>query len=358
MTDKLFPMELLDQPPDLRKKYFEELPVAHPIIQQKLDEVMNLIIEPIKDRPLIFIIGPAGVGKTYLMVKVEEKYYELGKPESGLPIVTVEVKPVEQSASIYKALFMQMLAIMNEPIPSRRVSRVPGATSRTDNDMPLREHLEAAIKYKKTRVIQIDEAHHLINVASGLKLIKHLDIIKSLANTIKIPVILFGTYELLSFINIESQSSRRSNIIHFPRYRYEIRKEMTAFKNVLNTFQLQLPLREDIDLVGNWEEMYERSIGCVGILKTWLQSALKARLADENSKKSFMYYLRQTAYSPGQCKHMIQEALWGENAEALSQDTTELKSLIKYGQKSKQEETKHLTNKQVGSRKPTKDPVG
>ena len=46
--------------------------------------------------------------------------------------------------------------------------------------------------------------------------------------------------------------------------------DMEKFVNVLWTFQKLLPLEEEPDLISYSEEFYQRSIGCVGILKDWL----------------------------------------------------------------------------------------
>jgi len=102
-------------------------------------------------------------------------------------------------------------------------------------------------------------------MSSGRKLQDQLDSIKSLATTAEIPIVLLGTYELLSFRNLSGQLSRRSVDIHFRRYRAERLDELKTFKNVLWSFQCHLPLHEEPDLIGKWDYFYERSIGCVGV---------------------------------------------------------------------------------------------
>jgi hypothetical protein len=50
------------------------------------------------------------------------------------------------------------------------------------------------------------------------------------------------------------------------------------FINVLQSFAHHMPLAEPPDLAADWELLYERSIGCVGILKQWLIRALSSVL--------------------------------------------------------------------------------
>jgi hypothetical protein len=93
--------------------------------------------------------------------------------------------------------------------------------------------------------------------------------------------VLVGTYELLGLTNLSAQLSRRTVEVHFGRYLATVDKDRLAFKSVLLTFQRQLPVSEEPDLVGLWERLYEGSLGCVGVLKSWLNRALADAIAHE-----------------------------------------------------------------------------
>jgi hypothetical protein len=93
--------------------------------------------------------------------------------------------------------------------------------------------------------------------------------------------VLIGTYELLGLTNLSAQLSRRSVEIHCGRYCATLDKDRLAFKSVLLTFQRHLPVSEEPDLVGLWERLYEGSLGCVGVLKSWLNRALADAIAHE-----------------------------------------------------------------------------
>ncbi|MCI0627835.1 MAG: RsbRD N-terminal domain-containing protein [Acidobacteria bacterium] len=80
---------------------------------------------------------------------------------------------------------------------------------------------------------------------------------------------------------------------------------------MLRSFEQQLPLPEPLDLLNEWEYLYERSIGCVGILKDWLMRALVSasrRNADLLTRKD----LQAHALSVAQCDKMLSEAVEGE----------------------------------------------
>jgi hypothetical protein len=159
--------------------------------------------------------------------------------------------------------------------------------------------------------ILIDEAQHLARMGSGRRLSDQLDVIKSLANRTKTVHVLIGTYELLAFRNLSAQLSRRSIDIHFPRYRADNPNDLKAFRTIVKSFEQQLPVSQPPDLLNEWEYLYERSIGCVGVLKDWLVRVLVSlarRKADSLTRKD----LERHAPGVAQCDKMLSEAIEGE----------------------------------------------
>src|SRR5439155_12354609 len=132
--------------------------------------------------------------------------------------------------------------------------------------------------------------------------------IKSLANRTKIPIVLLGTYELLPFRNLSAQLSRRSIDVHFRRYRANHIEETKTFKNVLWSFQNHLPLHETPDLIGDWDYFYERSIGCVGVLKEWLIRAHVKALRD-GGKTLTRRHLDKSVPSISKCSRMLSDII-------------------------------------------------
>ncbi|MEB3280310.1 MAG: hypothetical protein VKK42_15460 [Lyngbya sp.] len=108
--------------------------------------------------------------------------------------------------------------------------------------------------------------------------------LKSLANLTQVKIMPTGTYDLLPLIDLGDQLCRRSKTIHFQRYHAENATEAKAFKSVVQTFSQYLPLLERPDLLSHWEFLYERSLGCVGILKDWLSQTLSGVL--DNDEKA------------------------------------------------------------------------
>ena len=78
---------------------------------------------------------------------------------------------------------------------------------------------------------------------------------------------LFGTYDLLAFHNLNGQLSRRSVEIHLRRYRADREDDRRSFVNTVHSFAQRLPFPGSPDLAADWDYLYERSVGCVGVLK-------------------------------------------------------------------------------------------
>jgi hypothetical protein len=174
-----------------------------------------------------------------------------------------------------------------------------------------RHALEQALRFRRPSAVLLDEAQHLASVGSGRRLSDQLDVIKSIANCTGTAHVLLGTYSLLAFRNLSAQLSRRSVDIHFPRYRSDAPEDLKAFKTVLHSFELHLPLSEPPDLVSEWEYMYERSVGCVGALKEWLMRALAVVLR-KGAHVMTLSDLESHALTVAQCDKMLAKALEGE----------------------------------------------
>src|SRR5205823_8269541 len=106
--------------------------------------------------------------------------------------------------------------------------------------------------------------------------------------------------------------ARRGLEIHFPRYQFQHEPDQRAFQGVLLTLLQQVPLSVDREaLLQQWPYFYERSIGCVGVLKDWLVRAVAATLADGQSVLT-LARLQEHALPEAQCESMAMEAAAGE----------------------------------------------
>lgn len=370
-TDAGFPRELLTRPVRSRLDYFRSYTIAHPLLVEA-DAALRLAIEEPGGASLVLICGPTGVGKTTLRLRAEQRlkqsFLPVAETEAGrIPVLSLEAVAPEGGSFSWLSYYRRALHAMAEPLVEHKLdygARDPDSSlpaSSRANGHQLRFALEQALRYRRPAAVLIDEAQHLTKIASGRKLQDQLDSLKSLAGMTGCVHVLFGTYELLPFRNLSAQLSRRSLDLHLRRYGAEQLAAATAFQRVIFSFQRHLPLTQEPDLCRQWEYLYARSVGCVGVLTDWLSRALAAAL-EEGSPTLTDRHLARHAWPAECCAKMAQEALEGEMALAEQSDSQgrllRLLGLPVGAERTAAEQLARPATRAVGTRKPVRDRVG
>jgi hypothetical protein len=123
----------------------------------------------------------------------------------------------------------------------------------------------------------------------------------------------------LNFRNLSGQASRRGLDLHFPRYLFQHEQDRQDFQGVLLALLKQVPLTTDLPaLMQHWFYFYERSIGCIGVLKDWLIRAVAAAIRD-GSDTLTQGRLEEHALSLSQCERMALDAIEGEQKLGYSE---------------------------------------
>ena len=65
------PVDLLAQPPSVRIQYFKDFAIAHPLLVEAKDRLLEAIMESAPNS-LVIVLGPTGVGKTTLLAKIRQ----------------------------------------------------------------------------------------------------------------------------------------------------------------------------------------------------------------------------------------------------------------------------------------------
>jgi energy-coupling factor transporter ATP-binding protein EcfA2 len=357
-----------------RIEKFRLLTVAHPMLSTAKD----LLVSAINEAPsgtIVMVVGPTGAGKTTLRLKIQQVLSEQGEPfmktdPGRLPFVAVEAAAPDNGTFNWRDHYRRTLAELSEPMLDWKLkpkwihfahdSQGKQLVRPDASAAQLRQALESAVQHRRPAAILIDEAQHLTRMASGRRLADQLEVIKSLANCTRTVHVLLGTYDLLAFRHLNGQLSRRSLDIHFRRYSAENQDDIRVFKSTVLTFQRHLPLDDQPDLLHLWEWLYERSVGCIGILKEWLDRALIVALG-EGCKTLTARHLETTALSAARCEKIAVEAQEGER-QLLSADQArprlrELLGLERSAAGTAANRMPHL-RRRVGQRKPKRDPIG
>ena len=377
-----FPRHLLNEAPGSRLDYFKAYTVAHSALKKADQAVWNALREP-AGAALVFVVGPTGVGKTTLLTQIEKRLIELASSQgnrehASLPTLRLDaVSPaltqfkwgdyyqrglllLQESRIEYTLDSHGSLPRLHKHVQLPQIRPWEGIT----NTAGLRLIFEQALKQRKPYAILIDEAEHIAKAARGSKLLDQLDHLKSPAIMSQVVHVLVGTYDLMVFRNLSAQLSRRSIDVHFSRYQATSEADVRAFKSVLWSFQRNLPLEEEPDLLQSWKYCYERSIGCVGILNDWLTRAL-AQALEQGEKTISRALLEQHALSVDRCNQMMTEAVAGETA-LTEDDNAAYRLRVRLGLEqglAEQQESSPRNNPsprrgaRVGDRKPTRDPI-
>ncbi|GAA6614408.1 AAA family ATPase [Scytonema sp. NUACC26] len=363
--------------------------MAHPYLD-KAFETLKPIITDCGDSRILFIVGPTGVGKTKLRLLIEKWIIESSLPllevnKGCIPVASIEARLFSGGLFNFKDHLKRCLYALAES-PELIQNKINYGTSsvyhNSDGQLIIKPSsletelgwaLEQVLKYRKPKIFLIDEAHHLLAVASGRKLTDVPEAIKSLANITQVLHGLIGTYDLLTLHDIGDQLSRRSIYVHLPRYNAEFQEDREIWHSVIWNFQCQIPTREPPDFLSHWEYLYSRSLGCVGILKNWSRNALVEAL-NENASTVTLKHLENRALSVGQCRNILKSIKQGEaryaeiegKIEELYQDLglrrpplSKQSSLLQSQSEIKSQDIEPKKRKKsVGVRKPTRDSIG
>ncbi len=358
-----------------RASDFTQCILRHPRIDQLADEVYFWTQTP-AGTDILLVIGPTGAGKTtqqeQIQKRLAEAYAEQIQKEAGvIPFLRVEAPAPESSIFSWKDFYIRVLTEIWDPRPDSKkeppeprsesmdqASRNPNNTAAT-----LRRALERAFHHRRTKILIIDEAQHLTKTGSSRRLQDHMDTLKSLANLSGVRLILYGTYELLDLLQLNDQLARRCTAKHFRRYLWDSPEDRKVYLSVVRTFEAKLPLESRPNLMQEATFLYERSAGCIGILKNWLTRALCAALNATGEITTAI--LKETAPSHGTALKIAEgiyngEARYRQLEEGCSQRS--LGDLLgMYSPEAPPTQQPNATPKsrlRPGQRKPKRDPVG
>ncbi len=320
-----FPPALLDQPLGKRQEYFEQQCfIAHPRLMETIEATIQAV-SPAGDgapgrRPgtMVLVIGPSRVGKTTFIRLLEARLaaqaaVHMRADPSFVPFASILAAGSASGRFDWVDYYRAVLRALQDPFVDGTVTRL--------RVRDLHDAMTTALIERKPHAVIVDEAQHLAKAASGRRLQDQLDHLKHIENATGVSHILVGTYEMRPFRTVNAQLACRGVDVHFPRYDATRADERRVFQSVVWALQRQLPVEHEPPLLDQWEFLYARSIGCIGLLKMHLNRALHLALA-EQAKTVTPHHVRTTALPATRVELALHAALESEAelAEAAAAD--------------------------------------
>lgn len=232
---------------------------------------------------VVLLIGPMRAGKSRVLNDAVRMAF--GPQDAGSeiqPCVIVEAENSGPSGEFSTKAFMrEALTQIRHPVYGVAADddvgglRLDLRINKTAESV-MRKAFENYLGVRRTRVLAIDEAHHVKYVKGGnLGAERVLNSWKCLANKTRVVLVLVGSYELLRLIALAPHFAGRKNTIEFPRYRVDVKDDVVAFEEVLRCFDQYLCFSDSSTSLRKFNKLlFVESLGCIGNLSLWLRSAL------------------------------------------------------------------------------------
>lgn len=363
-----------DQTEQLEK--FAGFVISHKHLTTAFEKSFNAVCRTTGPR-VVIVTGPTGVGKSTLADRLYKRLLtayedEMAADPGFVPVATTTAVAPNNNHFGWKDYYYRFLEKYQDPLVERKLA---GAYQSglfdeqqnlrqwaNSNQDALRRGVERYLHHRRTKVLIIDEAHHILMVDKPGTLECQFETLKSLTIETNTTIVLVGTYRLLDIREYSGQLVRRSQIVHLPRYDVRNPEDRQVFTNFAHSMLRQLPITTNVAPDVLMDYFYDKTGGCVGILKDWLARCLEECL--KGGKSSYGLEDLEEHYvldNSGMCT-IVAEAKAGE-ARLKDVSKEEVRRLL-YEEDVPRSSLvfpstqKKRSRSRIGERLPVRDPVG
>lgn len=206
--------------------------IDYPRATQAIERLDRLLTTPERERmPCMILYGDSNIGKTQIIAKFRRKHPSIFDPSVGvehLPIIVMQMPATPDQHRFYTALLFEL-----------------GAPHSATASLSVLERLARDLLRRiAPRMLIVDEVHHLL-AGSYREQRAALNLLKYLANDLKISIVLVGTDDAMLALESDAQMRSRFTPFEIPRWR-----ESDEFRRLLSAFEKVLPLRRASNLSG------------------------------------------------------------------------------------------------------------
>jgi hypothetical protein len=200
--------------------------VPYPRAQRALDRLNFLFNFPKCARMQgLLLFGDSGIGKTMVVEKFLREHPNQFDQDAGIEriaVLSIQMPPAPDE----KRFYTQLLAAL-------------GAPEGNENQLHrIESRCLKLLKILRPQMIVIDEVHHLLS-GTAREQRRAMNLLKFIANELRISIAAIGTSEALAVIQTDQQMASRFEPLHIPRW--SISEDLRGF---MLAYTKGLPLRE------------------------------------------------------------------------------------------------------------------
>ena len=145
-----------------------------------------------------------------------------------------------------------------------------------------------------------------------------MDTLKSLADVASTKLLLIGTYQIADLMIEYAQVARRSEIIHYRRYKVsplstsELTEDEAEYIRQLEKFQRNWPCRKAPNLASIWRPLMLSSLGSIGLTKAILLRLASLQMSTEG-ELLLKSHLAKAIKGPSSLRVIEEETAEGES---------------------------------------------
>ncbi|MBU2886757.1 AAA family ATPase [Gilvimarinus agarilyticus] len=282
--------------------------IEHHHFRDVLSKVLRKIQHGRHDE-ITSVLGPTGVGKTtlinFLTDKLQDKQSNGWRDHLHPPIV-VEAPAQTENSFPWREFLADLLVELGEDEVDSKVDldhihqgMKIGRDTRSGPKIgiaKLQDLLRKRVKALRPIAILVDESQNIVEGLPDKTRKANVNRLKTWANTMDTRLLFFGTHEARHLEDINEQLTRRISPIYFPRYRCDDDDERREFATFYASLVRHLGIPIDPKINDDFGFLINHSLGCPGILASWLQESI-AYCIDMNQKKITPTILRKTRFS-------------------------------------------------------------
>jgi len=244
--------------------------IDYPRATEAIQRLERLLNAPERERmPCLAMHGDSNIGKTLIVSKLRREHPSIFDALKGVErrqIVAMQMPATPDQHRFYAALLFELGA------PHSATASL-SALERLARDL---------LRRIGPRLLIVDEVHHLL--AGGHREQRaSLNLLKYLANDLKLSVVVVGTSDALLALETDAQMRSRFTPFEIPRWR-----ESEEFRRLLGAFERVLPLRRASNLAQRAivEFLLAASGGLTGEVSRLLNEAAEMAIRDGSEQIS------------------------------------------------------------------------